>query len=305
MVKKYAPKNRKPRSNNNRMPRPSVSQNSKKINSLESKVNGHVQRNYHICRFPGTPGSFQLSPSTPLCFAANDFTRDSQSGGKLYFPIYTGAAPNITPSAAIAGVWEAYSPGTDFGLLPQYHQWADNNDDTTAKSAYQPLYAEYKLNFSRKSQAITQPDTYIRIDVVRAKRVYLTSQFHRYNLPDCLGALQNMAVSSVSSLQKRNAYNPDLFSVKTRWIKLPAVYNATSAVSRTHVMKMGFDKKLIKLDLDTSGSLTEEFFLGVDPRTPVWVIVSISEGSLDPDTTPLETTLTRKVVWRDQFGVSM
>jgi len=298
--KKKTSKTAKTRSRVARAPVKAVVDNSRAISLLNQKVNGHIQRNYHTCVF--NP-SYSLSPSTPLCFPANDFTRDSQGGGKIYFPIYTGTAPALETSAAIASTWKRYDPSLTFGLAPPHRMWDDNNNDSVSKSVYQPIYAEYRINFGRQKQAVTQPDTYIRIDIVKAKRIYLNSLFHKYSLPNSLGSLQDMAVSNAQ--QSRNSYNPALFSVKTRWLKLPKVDSDTINTSRTHVLKMNFPKTLIKLDLDSVGGVTEEFALGVDPKVPEWVIISASTKPVDSDTSPLTITMTRKIVWRDQQGIEM
>lgn len=280
-----------------------VAKNTLAIRQLKNQVNGHIQRNYQFVDFLDTPGSFVISPKTPLCFAVNDFTREDQGGGKLYFPIYTGVSPNINTSAAIAAKWQQYNPSLALGLDQKFRMWKDNNDDTVAKSCYQPVYADYRINLSRNTTGTAQPELYIRMDILRVKRFYQKSSYHDYSLPEALGCLQNLAVGVGDNT--RNSINPDLFHVKTRWFKMPAQDATRTAASKTFHYRTKFPKKLIKLDLDESGGLVEEFHLGQDPKVPIWMVLSVSDRPTGAPTTDLKVTMTRKIVWRDQFGVSM
>lgn len=299
---------RRPRKQVVARPHATIIKNVKAITTLQNQVNGHVQKNWMVADFtPNT--SYALQPLQPIAMILNDFTDKNLSnstGGQIFGAIYTGVAPNIQPSAAIIGNWALRNPGLVSGLAPQYHQWKDQNNDKASLKAYQPLYAEYSLTFNRAEQAALQQDIYVRIDTVRSRRRYLPSNFNNYVLPDCLGALSNMANKNDPKTQ--NCYNPALWNVKTKYIKLPQMDVTRNNHSVTHRFRMGFPKKLLRLNLDQpfsgTGTDYEPFHLANDPKDNIWCIVNISDVQ-GAGTKPVETVFTRKVVYRDQRGVSM
>lgn len=277
-----------------------VVKNTKSIITLKGQANGHVQRSYQHIKFVNVPGSFALTPTTPLIINAINFLDSRTAGGSVYYPIYTGTTPNIVPSPAVAGKWTTYSPSDSQGFTVPYQMWKDQNIDTMSASCYQPLFASYKFNFNIATMPTQQADIWIRIDHFKTRRLYLNSDYHRYTMPDAVGCLSNMAVNNQTG--KRNAFNPALFHVKkTRYVKIPAVDTQKTDHNKTLTVSMGFPKKLVKLDLDaTSPTVVEPYYLNADPRQNEWLLVSCSAH-----TPPIELTLTRKIVWRDQHGIQM
>lgn len=292
-----------------------ASKNMVRINRLESKVNGHVQNGYHRCKIantPNVPTAFNWQPDKPLLFALNDFYTDTTAPnggtGALYYPLYGGAAPNITMSAAILTRWGDYTPGAAFGHSPEFQQWKDVKFSQASRVGYQPIYTDVKVTIQRRLATPAQGDMWVRVDMFHTKRIYQPSTGGSdpkiYSMPTAVGALSNVACGSIFN---RNSFNPALWSTKTRWIKLPAVNQNMSNLTKTFHIRCGFPKKFLPLNMDVdSTGVGEQFWQCCDPRDIKWCLLSISNNSVNQTTDPTpEITMSRKVVFRDSRGASM
>lgn len=294
--------------------RSSVKTNTTAIKSLQSKVNGHVQRGYHKLnvRYNADPNGFQWRPSKPLLIALNDFysqtTATAGGTGSAYFPIYTGAAPNITLTAGILDRWVDYTPGESLGYAPAYWQWKDQKKSQPSKVGYQPLYTDIRINVNRTRATPEQGDMWIRIDTFHAKKTYLAigggPDPKVFNMPNAVGAFANLAVTANV---RENSMNPALWTTKTRWIKLPAVKQDCRNKINTFHIRTGFPKKFLSLNVDVDlANIGEQFYQCLDPKDIKWALLSISADSVDQVTNPTPTiTMTRKVVYRDSRGAQM
>jgi len=284
------------------------------IKSLQGKVNGHVQRGYHRCKIannPAVPAGFNFQPNKPILFALNDFytttTAPGGGTGAIYYPLYSGTAPNITMSAAILTRWADYLPGEALGHSSEFQQWKDQQLSQPSKVGYQPLYTDVRINILRRNATPAQGTLWIRIDTFHPKRIYQASiggsDPKIYNMPASVGALSNVATDGFN----RNSFNPALWSTKTRWIKLPAVTQDQKYLSKTVHVRCGFPKKFLPLNVDVDATgVGEGFWQCCDPRDVKWCLVSISDNSVDQTTDPSpEITMTRKVVYRDNRGAQM
>lgn len=289
--------------------------NKSRISQLESKINGHVQRGYHVVKIPNdpvNPSAFCWGPNKPLLICLNDFyTRTTAPGGGpggLYYPIYSGASPNITMNAAIVDRWVDYLPGQSLGHAPQYNQWKDQQFSQPSKVGYQPLYTELRINVTRRACTEAQGDMWIRIDVFSPRKFYIASQSgsdpKEYNMPDALGALSNMACGDTAL---KNSFNPALWSVRTRWRKLPAVEVQTGNIQTNIIVRSAFPKKFLKVNMDvTAAGVGEPFWQAMDPRHIKWCMLSLSNYSVNQADNPTPNiTMTRKVVYRDSRGSQM
>lgn len=285
------------------------------IKSLENKVNGHVQRGYHRCKIasnPAVPTAFNFQPDKPILFALNDFytttTAPNGGTGALYYPLYAGTAPNIQMSGAILTRWSDFTPGEALGHSPEFQQWKDVKYSQPSRVGYQPLYTDVKITIQRRSATPAQGDMWVRVDMFHAKRIYQASiggsDPKIYNMPSAVGALSNVACGSVFN---RNSFNPGLWTTKTRWIKLPAVNQNMSNLTKTFHVRCGFPKKFLSLNMDVdSTGVGEGFWQCCDPRDVKWCLVSISNNSVSQTTDPTpDITMTRKVVFRDSRGAQM
>jgi len=292
-------------------PTKAVRINKSRIDKLEQKVNGHVQRGYHRVKLARNPNGWTWGPQAPILWALNDFYNydTATSGtGVVYYPQYAGAQPNITTNATAIDRWGNYLPGQMLGLAPEYRQWKDQGFAQPAKTGFQPLYTEIRVGVNRTTCDQTQGDLWIRVDIFQPRKLYLGSSGgadpKNYNMPNALGSLQNLAVTGYS----KNSMNPSLWYTKTRWIKLPAVDQPSRNVITNFVIRCGFPKKFlpVNLDVDATTGAGEPFWQAMDPRHIKWCMLSLSQNSVNQTSNPTpEITMTRKVVWRDSRGTEM
>lgn len=275
----------------------------------KSNLGGTFQRNFQLARMATGPGIPLFSKSQPFAFALNDFTSNipaNTSGGQIFTPSYIQVAPNVyDTSSVIIGNWYTANPAADnlTNLLStKYHQWSDQNDQTVSPVQYMPLSANYNIHFTRATQDSAQPAVTIRVDVITTKRTYQKSQYHDYTMPDCLGAFQNMAISNEDG--KKNAYNPALWSVRTRYVKMPAIDTGVNVVrqdsSRTLKLFERFKPKNIKLHLDpVSATQMEPFHLAVDPDIIRWCVISVGDNPATGANSGILIKLQRTIRYRD------
>ena len=283
-----------------------VARNVARIDRLARVVNtGKYQKLSQVCRFVN-PVQIRFSPGNPYAFLANDFTSYSPTmtnGGTLFGPLYTGVIPNLDTTAAGVGQWHTAICNGVQNLKDEYNNWAGSNDDGVSVKSFTPISATYRLGVVIPSQGQALADRWISIDIVRPKKILYQSAYHKFNLPDSLGAYSHMAEEAVSS--ERNTWNPTYFSVKRRWLKLPA-NDAVTRLDQSVVSKftITFPHKPLHVDMDpTSGTTYEQFHMCLDPRKQVWVVINISA---DTNLTASQPTLqfSRIIRFRDAAGVS-
>lgn len=289
--------------------------NKSRISSLESKINGHVQRGYHNCKITNNisdPNAFLWSPQKAILFALNDFyTQTTAPGGgpgQIHFPLYSGTSPNITMTNATLTRWVDYLPGQALGFAPEYNQWKDQQLSQPSKVGYQPLYTELRICVNRRKATPEQGDMWVRVDMFSPRKIYLPtiggSDPKTYQMPTAVGALSNMAVSADMN---KNSFNPALWATKTRWIKLRAVEVDSDNIMNCFKLKCSFPKKFLRINMDVNSSnVGEAFYQSMDPRDIKWCLLSLSSFSVNQSTNPTPTiTMTRKVVYRDSRGAQM
>jgi len=291
-------------------PTRSIVANQKRITQLAKTVNrGNIQFNYHQVKFPSGAGAFQFSQTVPLMWALNDFYREDQKGGDLYFPTFTGVAPNKETVHEIAAKWGAFSPGQTLGLAGKYHQFRNTNDDVVSKRFFTPLYASHTITFNQVMRNAAEPEGFIRVDFIRPKRNYPETDFNQYQLPKCMGAYGNLAVSNLSG--QRNTINPYLFHVKTKWYKIPKVDEDTTNYNKTIKISYKFPSKMLKVDMPvdaTTGQLSTQFWAEMQPKDLHWCMISTSPKMVATGINPTSDwnlIMTRKITWRDPSGVAL
>lgn len=297
--------------------------NKSKIKALESKVNGQIQKGYHILQLRQTPGTWQWGTGAPLLLCLNDFyTKIPETGladvgaGAAYYPTYTGTTPGVPPGPPytteprVIARWEPYQPGFGQQLTPEYHMWKDVSNATCSLDGYQPIYTDLRFCVKRTTVTPAQGDLWVRLDMFHARKFFIpqsqSADSKIYSMPQALGSLQNMAVQDVGYL--RNSFNPAIWGTKTRWIRLRAPTQPMNELQHVFHVRCRFPKKFLKLNMNVDTSIVpnqgEEFWTMVDPKTPKWLLVSISNNVQAGNTQP-ELSITRKVVWRDMKGNSM
>lgn len=292
-----------------------IKKNSTAIVKLQKQVNsasqGYFQSNFQLATI-GVPNNYQLSRANPICFCMQDFTSRTQqnnNGGRIYGTSYTGISPDIINTPYVLGSWGTVNPSFQFGMAARFRQHSDDGINTASLVAYAPISATYNMTFSRAQQQGTVNDTYIRVDMVTSKRRYLNSTTHSYSFPECLGSLQELAISNAEGM--RNKYNPALWSVQTKYLKIKAVPPADVSLPRINNgaslrLYKSFDRKTIRLNLDQTGvNQYEDFYLATDPKTQTWCVISTSDDLTAAQASPMNVYLQRTIRYRDQHGISM
>lgn len=299
-----------------RKPRPTITKkNATAIVRLQKQVNsaqqGYYQTNFQLANLV-IPNNYALRRSHPICFCMNDMTSRTQqnnNGGRIYGCSYTGVSPDIINTPFVVGQWGSVNPSFSFGMAQKFRQHSDDNLNTASLVAYAPISATYNMTFSRATQQGQAQDTYIRVDMVESKRRYLNSTQHAYAFPENLGSFQELAISNAEGM--RNKYNPALWKVTTKYLKIKAVPPADPLLPRkdngaTLRLYKAFDRKTIRLNLDATGANTyEDFYLATDPKSQTWCVISTSDDVTPADGSPLNVYLQRTIRYRDQHGISM
>ena len=292
--------------------------NKSRIAKLEEKVNGHYQKGYHSLsvRYNPVPNGFVWSPRMPLLVALNDFytqtTAPNGGCGAVYYPTFSGPVGAATTQAAILDRWQDYIPNDSLGLAPQYQQWKDQIASQPSKIGYQPLGSDITITINRTRCTPEQGDLWVRVDCFHAKKTFLLTapgaanpDPKNFNMPNALGALAHMAVSANT---RTNAFNPALWSVSTRWIKLPAVDQDSQNIINTFHVKTRFPKKFLSLNtnVDPATGVGEQFYNACPPGEIKWMMLSLSAESVDQTTNPTpQIFMKRQVAYRDSRGAAM
>lgn len=277
-----------------------VAKNVAKIARLNRIVNmGKLQRNFQTALV--SPGvNYEFKPSNPICFMANDFTdffSTNTTGGQIFGAAYTGSAGAYDCSAVVVKNWHLTSHAIVQGLKPEYDQWADNNDDRASSVGYLPVSARYTISVFFGVLPAAQEDYYVRVDLIKTKRYYINSDYNKFTMPSCVGALSNTALAASSG--QRNAYNPSLFSVKTKYIRVKAQPVDRTNVYASLVFSIKFKSKLLSCNLaPISASAYEPMWAMVDPKDAIWCVLNSSQTSL----TAPRIEMSRQIVFRDSKG---
>ena len=295
-------------------PKKAVKINKSRIDKLEEKINGHVQRGYQMLYLNPNPPEWIWRPSQPILLPLNDFysqqTASAGGTGSAYFPVYSGdpALGTMITKAKALDRWFDFTPGATLGLADQFRQWSNVKNSQPSRVGYQPIYTDVRFVLNRSRCTPDGGDLWVRLDVFKAKKTFLPTAGgvdpKQYNMPGALGSLSQMAVGPNV---RQNSFNPALWSVKTRWIKLPAVDVPSRDINTVFHVKMAFPKKFLvtNVDVDATG-IGEQFYNCVDPKQIHWLMLSISRESPNQTTDPTPTlTCTRKIVYRDSRGAQM
>lgn len=279
-----------------------AAKNTVAIRSLKTVVNqGQPQRNMHFLNVVTTDGD--ITPTTNVFMALNDFyhkTTSNINGGLCFQNNFVGGGGVNTPTAVLFGNWETMTPGFQMGLPAEFRQWTSPNLHAPSFEGFMPVAAKYTFNFRFETIASTQPDMYIRLDIIKPKRYYIATSRQRFVLPECGGSLCNMATSPFS--QARNAYNPELWHVKTTWIKIPRSDVPRSKVEVSKDIKVSFPKRRINLNLQDLGPTTREaFWQNCPPKDQIWLNINISHRP-ELGTTVPTIQGRRQIVFRDPTG---
>jgi len=254
------------------------------------------------------PTVYHLSPITPVCWAANDFSCVSSivsNGGQIFGASYTGVAPNQDTSAIIIGNWRRQTNPTVANLKDSYDQWAGANDDAVSLNSYTPLKASYTLSFTFPTIDPAAGARWIRIDVIRPRKLLSITAFQNFQLPNALGALSNMALAPTAG--DCNKYNTTYWNVKSKYMRISPSDVLRTNVQRVCKFDVKFPSRSLKLDQQAvPGGINqyEPFWTNCDPRHIVWIVVSINKGQGPVTSDDPIMEFSRVIHFRDGGGVS-
>lgn len=281
-----------------------VAKNTTTLRNLKTIVNqGPVQRNVQRLK-PNAEGTGldppPLTPENNIFFPANDFTgqwSDNLAGGMIYINRMTPVGGGFEPDALQYGSWIHYSPGFQASLLTPFRQWTDPNIDTASYRGYMPMSARYSFNFRWANIVSTEPNITLRIDIIKPKKVLPLSQQTSYTLPKAGGALSNMALDQYDD--KKNTYNPELWTVKTMYKTIPRADVPRTNVNKTMTFAIKFPRRMLDLKLQVvSNNIREQFWTNCPIKQQVWVNINISQKVNDGTSDPT-INATRQLLYRD------
>lgn len=242
---------------------------------------------------------FPVEGKKPMCFCLNGFVdRDYDTGARARTMIYT------TTANGHGAAFERFTPFTPpwSGINESVDPHWASEDDLVSQEVYQPLGTKVTFEFAISNVPANMWNQYIRIDIVKPRKILNISTQHHLKMPTGLGQFSYLAENS---MLKRNFINPTYWkTVKTIWI--PVSNNTGAAkyfqVTRTITRSYKNDKPF-KPDLNASDPVLNKyapFHDLVDPRDLEWCVISSSIDSNMFD----RVSILRQTSWRDQNGTT-
>ncbi len=275
---------------------------SRQVKSLQLARAGSYQKSYQYVEVAGT----QLKKLHPLIFTLNDFT---VYGHVMTSSIDASGVPQVTSTYT----WQAVQdPMYQANLTaPQFSYWANAKDDYVSDVLYRPIQATITFDVFDNSSSFNEPEFWVRVDVVKQRKIIAQTPTHNLNLPWNASALGNMATQGI----EKNRWNKEYFSViMTKWIKITKEdfgnQHKQGVLHGRTSFKFNFPAKTLKVDADqklypsaagVDGTpLTQDFETNIPQRDKVFVVIN---SSLDGDSNH-KMVIRRFISWRDLNGVA-
>lgn len=242
---------------------------------------------------------FPIESKKPICFCLNGFVdRDYDNGTRARTMIYTTTTNGHGAAMQRFEPWDAPWETTNESVNPH---WA-NQDDVVSQEIYQPLGTKVTFEFDITNVPANMWKQYIRIDIVKPRKVINISTQHHLKMPTGLGQFSYLAENNVID---RNFINPTYWKkIKTIWIPIS---NQTGVAKyfqvRRTITRSYKNNKPFKPDLNASKPVLNKyapFHDLVDPKDLEWCVIS---SSIDPAMFN-RVAILRHTSWRDQNGVS-
>jgi hypothetical protein len=270
----------------------------RQVKSLQLSRMGEFQKQYEYVQITG--GDTPWSTDNPLIFAANNFLHSSHvwigKADTVSFPGHT--VPGYIPRAQ----WAKRLPQNMGARYADYDYWGHANDDVCSSDSYKAISTTIDFNFEAPSLGPNQV-YWVRIDVIKPKRIFLNSNSKKLSLPANVQSLGNLANDDMT---KRNRINRDYFTIiKTKWVKLENLNNEDKTQERWHNYYLKFPDRsnTQKLDVHTSvstetGQVNETFVSNMPQDQIYWVLLSTSAAN------NCAVEMTRVTRYRDTLGVA-
>ncbi len=238
-----------------------------------------------------------FSSSHPLCFNLNGFTdRDYDNGTQTRTMMYQTATNGTGVSFKRFQDWVAPFETTNSSVNAH---WGD--DDQVSKECYKPLGTKVTFEFEIAAQPAGYPTQWIRIDVVKPKKMLNISTQHHLKMPTGIGQFAKL---TEQYMLDRNFIN------KVYWQRIKTIYipitNNTSVSKQINlqrtVMRSYKNDKPFRPDLNASQAVAGKyapFHDVVDPRDIEWCVISHNLG-----THLNRMSVLRHTSWRDHNGTS-
>lgn len=228
----------------------------------------------------------------PICFCMNQFNDANNLHAQAYKVDSTSGA------AVFMKRFEPQSSQVIYGSVPgpytKYNPHWGSNDDTPSTEIYQPLGTKVRIQFEFENVLTTEEPKWLRVDIVRPKKQYTMTATHDLTLPVGLLQFSNIARGDVL---ERNWINPQLWTVKTKWLKLWNNSSATKDLKGIITINSSYkNDKPIKPDYNSTTGAT--FLTNVPYMQKEWCIISCG------DSAPTTIDIQRFTSWRDQHGVA-
>lgn len=270
----------------------------RQVKYLQNAALGEYQKKSEWINWDKAANSstFPFDSVRPFCFNLKQFIGGlDASGNPQNTPFYCcNSIGNGTPFSRFVK-WQMPSFGTNIAVDAH---WGD--DDVVSKQVYKPLGTQVVLEFQYYNLPANTADAWVRIDVIRPRKMLQQTLHHELAMPFGLGQFTKLVSNPVIS---RNTIN------KTYWqvvqTKMMCVRNLTGNVrsfDRTVTINRSYkNDKPIRCDLDATAKINNQyptFDMQVDPRQMEWMVISC--GDVIPDT----VKILRHCSWRDQTGTA-
>lgn len=281
---------------------------SRQISQLWNRQYGALQQNLQK-----SSNGITLTAPSPILFDCSDFTSERVNVGGI--------------SSLGCRIWHVNPSSTDINIAAHWTTtsfngngyWASTNKDLVGDTGrYKPVAAYYTIQFSCRSQATAAPP-HVTLHVFSQKAGFFVKNAlappsmdsDNLIMPNGLVHLTNMAD------EYSNMFNPmyfKMYTFKKMVLQKNTAAAGSSGMNAQYEMKFAVRPKKERLQADTApnvpGTVDQEVgmsaagsygWLNVDPRTPLWAMVSSTTAAGSTDNIVV-AKLIRRVLWRDGFG---
>lgn len=244
--------------------------------------------------------SYPWNTQKPLCFCLNQFSgRDTATGHNEKAPMFYVDNNGNGQVFKRFGTWV---PSTLSNTARDLNPHIGDIDDVVNPEAYKPLGTSVKFEFEFNDYPANQRASYIRIDIVRPRKILLDSIYHDLTMPKGLGQFTNLVELYMLNRNYINTTYWDI--VQTKWVRVSNDSGTTKGVTALATINRSYkNSPVMKTDLNSqsagTGTVTYPmFYQQMDPRQLEWCV--ISTGFQIPE----RMSILRKISWRDQNGTA-